>query len=266
MALSFIKSSGSIITEDFCMALANETKAEYVKDKSFGDSVKKIDEVIATTFEKLRERWEENRTSIINNTYDNSNLRQKWIIPFLKELGFDPIFVGSNVKSASGIEYQIPYKAWDSDFAPLIQMVTSSQDLDDKDRTSRTHSNKSPQDCLQQFLNTSDHQWAILTNGKKVRIARDFYHSITKGFLEFDLEGIFETANSEQFRVLYRVLHKSRFENQYQGDIEQEFDEEGNLIEKPDNCLLELYHKKAKETGIIRVFENSVIRLGFIHA
>jgi hypothetical protein len=36
MALSFIKSSGNIITEDFCMALANETKADYVKDKSFG--------------------------------------------------------------------------------------------------------------------------------------------------------------------------------------------------------------------------------------
>jgi hypothetical protein len=232
------------------MSLSIETKADYVKDKSFGDSVKKIDEIIATTFEKLRDRWEENRTSIINNSYDNSNLRQKWIIPFLKELGFDPIFVASNVKSASGIEYQIPYKAWDSDFAPLIQMVNSSQDLDNKERTSRTHSNKSPQDCLQQFLNTSDHQWAILTNGKKIRIVRDFYHSITKGFLEFDLEGIFETANSEQFRVLYRVLHKSRFDNQYQGVIEQEFDEEGNLIERPDNCLLELFHKKAKETGI----------------
>jgi hypothetical protein len=250
MALNFIKASGNIITEDFCNSLAIETKADYVKDKSFGDSVKKIDEIIATTFEKLRERWEENRTSIINNSFDNSNLRQKWIIPFLKELGFDPIFIASNIKSASGIEYQIPYKAWDADFAPLIQMVNSSQDLDDKDRNSRTHSNKSPQDCLQQFLNTSDHQWAILTNGKKIRIVRDFYHSITKGFLEFDLEGIFETANSEQYRVLYRILHKSRFDNQYQGATDQEFDEEGNLIENPNNCLLELFHKKAKETGI----------------
>ncbi len=250
MALNFIKASGNIITEDFCNSLAIETKADYVKDKSFGDSVKKIDEIIATTFEKLRERWEENRTSIINNSFDNSNLRQKWTIPFLKELGFDPIFIASNIKSASGIEYQIPYKGWDADFAPLIQMVNSSQDLDDKDRSSRTHSNKSPQDCLQQFLNTSDHQWAILTNGKKIRIVRDFYHSITKGFLEFDLEGIFETANSEQFRILYRVLHKSRFENQYRGVIEQEFDEDGNVVQRPDNCLLELFHKKAKETGI----------------
>jgi hypothetical protein len=250
MAYNFIKASGNIITEDFCISLANETKADYVKDKSFGESVKKIDETIATSFEKLRERWEENRTSIISNAYDNSNLRQKWIIPFLKELGFDPIFVSSNVKSSSGLEYQIPYRAWNSDFAPFIHMVNSIQELDNKDRSSRTHSNKSPQDCLQQFLNSSDHQWAILTNGKKIRIVRDFYHSITKGFLEFDLEGIFETANSEQFRVLYRVLHKSRFENQYQGTIEQEYDEEGNPIELPDNCLLELFHKKAKETGI----------------
>jgi hypothetical protein len=41
MALSFIKSSGNNITEDFCLALASETKADYVKDKSFGAEMKK---------------------------------------------------------------------------------------------------------------------------------------------------------------------------------------------------------------------------------
>jgi hypothetical protein len=29
--------------------------------------MKKVDDVIASTFEKLRERWEENRTQIIGN-------------------------------------------------------------------------------------------------------------------------------------------------------------------------------------------------------
>ncbi|MDP3462708.1 MAG: hypothetical protein Q8S18_07980 [Bacteroidales bacterium] len=103
---------------------------------------------------------------------------------------------------------------------------------------------------MQQFLNTSHHQWAILINGKKVRLLRDFYHSITKGFLEFDLESIFETANSEQFRVLFRILHRSRLENQYQGKQEIEYDEEGNPIEVEDNCLLESFHKKSRETGV----------------
>ena len=250
MALSFIKSSGNIITEDFCMALANETKADYVKDKSFGAEMRKVDDAIASTFEKLRERWEENRTQIIGNEYDNATLRKKWILPFLEALSHKPIFIASNIKSESGIEYQIPYKGWDSEYAPLIHMVNSVQDFDTKDKHSRTHSNKSPQDCVQQFLNTSHHQWAILINGKKVRLLRDFYHSITKGFLEFDLESIFETASSEQFRVLFRILHSSRIENQYQGNQEIEYDEEGNPIEVEDNCLLESFHKKSRETGV----------------
>lgn len=249
MALSFIKSSGNIITEDFCLTLAGETKADYVKDKSFGPEVKKVDEIIASTFEKLRERWEENRLHIIDNKFDNSELRNKWIIPFLKSLGYTPKHIGS-ISSGSEIEYHIPYKGWDSEYAPVIHMVHSAQDFDTKDKHSIAHSKKSPQDYLQQFLNTSHHQWAILINGKKVRLLRDFYHSITKGFLEFDLEGIFETADSEQFRVLYRILHSSRIENQFQGKQEPEYDDEGNEIEKEENCLLESFHKKSRETGV----------------
>jgi len=250
MALSFIKSSGNIITEDFCLALTSETKADYVKDKSFGAEMKKVDDVIASTFEKLRERWEENRTQIIANDLENTNLRNKWILPLLKALDYQPVFTASNIKSESGTEYQVPYKGWDSEYAPLIHMVHSAQDFDSKDKHSRTHANKSPQDCLQQFLNTSHHQWAILINGKKVRILRDFYHSITKGFLEFDLESIFETASSEQFRVLFRILHRSRIEDQFQGTQEIEYDEEGTPIETEDNCLLESFHKKSRETGV----------------
>ncbi len=250
MPLSFIKSSGNIITEDFCLSLANETKADYVKDRSFGGEMRKVDEVIASTFEKLRERWEENRTDIIGDELDTSELRNKWILPFLKALGYDPVFVGSNIKSQSGTEYHIPYKGWSSDYAPVIHMVHSSQDLDSKDPHSRTHKHKSPQDCLQQYINTSHHQWAMLTNGKKIRLLRDFYHSITKGFLEFDLESIFETANTEQFRVLFRILHRSRIENQYQGEQEVELDEECNPIEIESNCLLESFHKKSRETGV----------------
>lgn len=250
MPLSFIKSSGNIITEDFCNALAGETKADYVKDKSFGPGMKKVDETIAVSFEMLRERWEEIRTPLLENKFDNATLRKRWILPLLEMLDFEPVFVASNIRSESGTDYHIPYKGWDSDYAPVIHLAHSSQDFDSKDRTNRTHPNKSPQDCLQQFLNTSHHQWAILTNGRKIRVLRDFYHSITKGFLEFDLEGIFETGDSEQFRVLFRILHRSRFENQYQGNQEIEYDDEGNPIETEDNCLLEKFHKKSRETGV----------------
>ncbi|MEI6883543.1 MAG: DNA methyltransferase [Bacteroidota bacterium] len=250
MPLSFIKSSGNIITEDFCLTMAGETKADYVKDKSFGPDMKKVDETIAVSFDLLRERWEEIRTQLLEDRFDTANLRKRWIIPFLEMFDFKPVFVPSNTKSKSDLEYHISYKGWDSEYAPFIHMVHSTQDFDHRDINSRTHKNKSPQDCLQQFLNTSPHQWAILINGKKIRILRDFYHSITKGFIEFDLEGIFETRDTEQFRVLYRILHRSRFENQYQGTQEVEYDDEGNPIEIEDNCLLEKFHKKSRETGV----------------
>ena len=250
MALSFIRSSGNIVTEDFCTSLASDTRAEYVKDRSFGDGVKHIDEEIARSFDHLRRRWEEIRVQLTEDKLDNAGLRKRWIIPFLEELGYKPVYLSSGLISKSGTGYQIPYRGWDEITAPVIQMTHSSQDFDLRDMTSRTHPNKSPHDALQLYLNTSNHRWAILTNGRKIRILRDFYHSITKGFLEFDLEAIFENASSEHFRVLYRILHKSRFEYQYLSTGETLYDDEGNPVETDDSCLLELFHKKSRETGV----------------
>jgi hypothetical protein len=241
MELSFINTSGNIISEDFCSQLLIETKADYVKSKSFGDDVKKVDEDIATTFELLRERWEEIRSRILEDQYDTTQLRDRWIKPLLSLLGFDPVYIPNNLKNDAGIEYHIPYRGWKADSAPLIHMVHSSTDLDHRDKNNRTHNNKSPHDLLQQYLNTSSHSWAILINGRKIRILRDFYHSITKGFIEFDVEGIFETANTEQFRILYRMLHSSRFVGQY----ENQKDEEDSKT-----CLLERFHTLSRETGV----------------
>lgn len=246
MALSFINTSGNIISEDFCSQLLIETKADYVKSKSFGDDVKKVDEDIATSFELLRERWEEIRSKMLEDQFDTTQLRDKWIKPFLSMLGFEPVYNPHNLKNDAGLEYNIPYRGWDSKEAPLIHMVHSSADFDSRDKNNRTHANKSPHDMLQQFLNTSQHSWAILINGRKVRILRDFFHSITKGFIEFDIEGIFETANTEQFRILYRMMHSSRFIGQF----EKQADEE-----EKQTCLLEQFHTKSKETGV-QVGEN----------
>jgi hypothetical protein len=241
MALSFINTSGNIISEDFCSQLLIETKADYVKSKSFGEDVKKIDEDIATSFELLRERWEEIRSKLLEDQFDTTQLRDRWIKPFLSLLGFDPVYNQHNLKNEAELEYNIPYRGWDSEEAPLIHMVHSSIDLDSRDKNNRTHPNKSPHDLLQQFLNTSPHSWAILINGRKIRVLRDFFHSITKGFIEFDIEGIFESANTEQFRILYRMLHNSRFIGQY--DKKQE-----NEIQQV--CLLEKFHTLSRETGV----------------
>jgi len=65
---------------------------------------------------------------------------------------------------------------------------------------------------LQAFLNASSaDRWALLSNGILLRLLRDYYHTFSKGYIQFDLESIFETRNYGDFRALYRLCHASRF-------------------------------------------------------
>ncbi|MFZ1519444.1 MAG: DNA methyltransferase [Ignavibacteriaceae bacterium] len=239
MNLSFIKSSGNIISEDFCIQLAAENRANYVSDNSFG--ITKVNDHIALTFEALRDRWENLRSQILDGTIDNAQLRDKWLKPFFTSLDFNLVYNKAYLENGIGEKFNLSNLGWSDNDAPVVHIVSLKQDLDKKDSSNKTHKNKSPHDMLQNFLNHSNHKWAILTNGLKFRILRDFHHSITKGFIEFDLEGIFETGNSEQFRALFRLAHKSRFAGQkYEVELEE--------IAK--GCLLEKFYELSRDTGV----------------
>jgi len=239
MNLSFIKSSGNIISEDFCIQLAAENRANYVSDNSFG--ITKVNDHIALTFEALRDRWENLRSQILDGTIDNAQLRDKWLKPFFTSLDFNLVYNKAYLENGIGEKFNLSNLGWGDNDAPVVHIVSLKQDLDKKDSSNKTHKNKSPHDLLQNFLNHSNHKWAILTNGLKFRILRDFHHSITKGFIEFDLEGIFETGNSEQFRALFRLAHKSRFAGQkYEVELEE--------IAK--GCLLEKFYELSRDTGV----------------
>lgn len=71
-----------------------------------------------------------------------------------------------------------------------------------------------PQSLLQEALNrTEPHLWALLTNGRQLRLLRDSNALATAAYVEFDLEAIFDGELFSEFVVLYRLLHASRFES-----------------------------------------------------
>lgn len=240
MPIQFIQSSGNIISEDFCRMLAIETRADYVKDASF--EIRRVDEHIAVAFDLLRERWEEIRLQILDEKFDKSQLRDKWLRPLFEYLDYKPFYLKGHLRSETGGEFHLSYRGWEDDTAPIIHMVALDQDLDTKDASNHTHSKKSPHEMLQQFLNTTGHRWAILSNGKKIRLLRDFFHSTTKGFVEFDLVAIFETGIDaiDDFKLLFRLLHRTRIENQFQ-------EKEG---EDEQTCLLETFYRKSQDIGV----------------
>ena len=70
---------------------------------------------------------------------------------------------------------------------------------------------KSAFQLAQEMLNASDeHLWAIVSNGKQLRILRDAASLTRPSFLEFDLQDVLEGQRFSEFASLWRLLHASR--------------------------------------------------------
>ena len=136
-------------------------------------------------------------------------------------LDFDPVYLrGDNVLDEAGkLRCRRSHRGWDGESAPALHTVVPSQDLDARAASGRGVKAKSPHDMLQAFLNASaDDLWAALSNGILLRLVREYHHTFTKGYIQFDLESIFEPRNCGDFRALYSLCHASRFVRQGEGD------------------------------------------------
>ncbi len=136
---------------------------------------------------------------------DIRRLRERLLVPLLELLGWRPVFQRAHL-TAGDANWAITHLGWDAPDAPPLVLI-ADPDLDHPPAGRR----KSAHDELQGFLNASPQRWGIVTNGHVLRLLRDFHHTRTRGFVEFDLVAIFEAASFPDFRALYRLCHVSRF-------------------------------------------------------
>lgn len=236
---TFITTSGGLLTEQLLYKLRNEAcSEEAVAPQTFaiGDAVPESDTAvesdISEAWEMLVERWDE--ISRDNSVFgmEVSDIRNQWLLKLFDALGFEPEFQQSNLE-ASGIEANLSHLGWPpqhsvqaagSEFdgvPPVLHMTQPGPDhrLDHGDHAGTSARQKSPHDELQTYLNASSEvQWSIVTDGLKLRVLRDFYHTYTRGYVEFDLENIFTNRNFNDFRALYRLCHASRFTSEGEDD------------------------------------------------
>lgn len=217
--LSNMAAQGGIITIGFLDQMRGETVINpFVKPQAFAtfgspapENKKKLGENISESFDSLLERWD-----AISNSYEDmdiSDARNKWIIPLLRELGFDPTFNHKDVMANGDehLKFKLSHRGWVSPDASMIHTVAPKQKLETRP-TDGKGSKRSPHDEMQTFLNVSkDHKWGIVTNGISFRILRDFFHTTTKGYVEFDIENIMRERSYSDFRAFYRMAHASRF-------------------------------------------------------
>ncbi|MFF9266276.1 Eco57I restriction-modification methylase domain-containing protein [Streptomyces rochei] len=91
----------------------------------------------------------------------------------------------------------------------LVHLVPWNQELDKRPAAGQVPAQSMLQDCLNR---TEAHLWAVLTNGRRLRLLRDSSSFATAAYVEFDLEAIFDGELFSEFVLLYCVLHASRFE------------------------------------------------------
>lgn len=72
---------------------------------------------------------------------------------------------------------------------------------------------RAPHAMLQELLNrTDDYLWAILSNGRTLRLLRDSTTLTGFAYVEFDLEAMFDGELFAEFVLLYLLAHQSRVE------------------------------------------------------
>jgi hypothetical protein len=252
--LSNITTRGGLITADFIDTLRQDTlrnqpSLEYRNFPTYAkpapENQRVFDEQMQKTFKSLVERYD--AISNFYENYDISEARQKWILPLLKALGFEPEFIKKDLTPGGDdrLVFRLSHQGWDSPNAMFIHTVIPKQDMEKRPiqdlKKSKTEERRkwSPHEEMQRFLNTTKtHNWGIVTNGIVLRILRKFHHTTTKAYVEFDIDNIMRERNFKDFRVLYRLAHVSRF-----------------LSQGPDTNIIEEFYKESVAAGV-RVYQN----------
>lgn len=252
MKFPSIRIEGSIFSPDILEKIEQgEIGGQKSADFGFDVNIKVKDE-IAKAWADANSLWKVFKSRIENlkeTDSGTSETRKYLMIPFLGLLGYDI----ENYKSAqeiSGKSYAISHHVTNLDNFP-IQIMGVNDSLDKRRQSGGPR--MSPHSLIQEYINLSEHLYAIVTNGLTLRLLRDSSRLVKLSYIEFDVEKIFEEDQYTDFALLYRLLHSSRMPSKK--DLANE-----SLIEK--------YHLDALESGsrirdgLSQAVEDSIKLLG----
>ena len=146
--------------------------------------------------------------------------REKWLLPLLYELGWGRVdAVPSGLEVEPGLadtaplhfpishRWSYPDAANPTAWVPL-HLVGAGINLDTKTPGAAA---RAPQSMLQDYLNRENRAlWAVLSNGRQLRLLRDASALTRQSYVEFDLNDIFTNQLYADFRLLFLTAHASR--------------------------------------------------------
>ena len=227
----FIRTEGSLLPSDLLQRIADAKDLPGLKAEDYGLTLgETLNEAINRSWTRLQSLWGtfQKQRAALPESDTGTTLTRRWLQVLFQELEYDrnlptadPITIEEKVYPISHVWSHVP-----------IHLVSFRADLDTRSTLTGTRK-ASPHSLVQELLNRSEaHLWAFVSNGLRLRVLRDNVSLTRQAFVEFDLEGIFDSEAYADFRLLWLLCHRSRLE----GD-------------KPEHCWLEKWTKEAQETG-----------------
>ncbi len=194
----------------------------------------RLNEYITQSWNRLRRHWAEFQSAAAGlpvNEAGTGLTNEKWSLPVLRELGF------GTLPTSPGPELNGRTYAINRFLGPApIHLVGCNLSLDRRAAGVRGAAAANPHGLVQEFLNRSEaHLWAIVCNGRRLRLLRDSQALSRQSYLEFDLETMFSGEVYSDFVLLWLVAHATRFTPREGG--------------RPESCWLEQWTHEAEEQG-----------------
>ncbi|HHJ12037.1 MAG TPA: SAM-dependent DNA methyltransferase, partial [Chromatiales bacterium] len=154
----------------------------------------------------------------------------EWMLPLLETvLGYQ---VQANTQPLVKGERRFPITHRACDGAVPLVLTAPDQELDKGDvRFGEEGRRRSPQGLAQEYLNAEqDALWALVSNGRVLRLLRDNPAMTRPAYLEIDFQRLFDEDNFVDFSLVWLLLHHSRLmprDGRPEGAILEQWREQG---------------------------------------
>lgn len=169
--------------------------------------VRSVKDAAERHWDYLKGTWRVLRDTIGHGSDPRGLAIENWLLPLFDEHGYGRLTrLHAGITADDGTKVFPVSHAWQH--LP-VHLVPWGQDLDKRPAAGELPPQSMVQDCLNR---TAGHLWGIVSNGSVLRLLRDTTSLTGTAYLEVDLAAMFDGELFEDFVLLYRLLHVSRFE------------------------------------------------------